>query len=501
MQSKRSIHRAAASRRGETIIRFVDPHIARIESDDGQFLRRLESDKCSGLGLRLQLAVKQGRIRVEEGQVLVDGGLAESVAAGVAATGRNVRVIQSLWWTSRRRKPPEYWSKLQESFAATLVGRGRSLAECPDFDDRVALLQAIGGLYPRKSISVAVDNCAEANKVASRLYGTVPQKVYQGMACSRTATPEMNIMASRGFALGSFRQIAVAFGTHTVLNQRFREIVRPYPNCLRIGLLDTRIDLLRPADRTALEAFFGPRRIDAEDHGLLLPVHAAVLPAPAYPASPRRFRNALTRKQKMIWKNDKRNLRLATLAKQLQRQDGRGLKVSGINDPTDIIPRPADAGKLRVAVVVESSAHGRELQSHLPGWEIVASGTDRETFGIEADGHIVTLRAAQAVGLTTEAVVYAAGTGSRWIGACGGRGWHEGSLQLVVDVADDFDEQARADVNARVDDYRSRGWRLHVAGQGEVFTELCRRATDRAPRRNRRRDVDRGRAASDVGRI
>ncbi|MBA4105994.1 MAG: hypothetical protein C0485_09565 [Pirellula sp.] len=388
------------------------------------------------------------------------------VARALANQGCDVTVIEVLWRHYRQQATLPAWTGQQAAFADAIEGRGRILAASQQAVDRRQLLRAVCDRFGDQTICVAVNNTVTAQQLAAYLAGRVPQTVHTGMDCSPDSRAQVHLIPMRGFALPFACSVAVAFGTSAAVSSLVRRVVRSRRNIVRVGLLSAGLRSLRYVDQVAVEAMYGPCLFDAEMPASLLPIHVAIMPASSYPASDEQ--SAYSRKQSNFWTNQNRNRRIAHLATRLQRRETTCLQAAGIDDLATAIPQPADSQSLRVAIIVESPEHAREMSSQLPGWRVTDRTTASGSFGIEADGDIVTLPAAHAAGLTAEVVINASGAGDRWIDACGGMSWHSGSMQLVVDFADDFDDAARDDVASRADDYRSRGWTVHWPGTGVV---------------------------------
>ena len=78
---------------------------------------------------------------------------------------------------------------------------------------------------------------------------------------------------------------------------------------------------------------------------------------------------ALERKRLAIWHNDQRNDFIAKIASAVASQDVSTFshRSGFLNEHVDLLTTVSDPG---VAVLVETAAHGRELQRRLPGWSL-----------------------------------------------------------------------------------------------------------------------------------
>ncbi len=171
----------------------------------------------------------------------------------------------------------------------------------------------------------------------------------------------------------------------------------------------------------------------------------------------------LERKRKMYWHNDKRNTAIADVAEAFVDGDRESLWQHGLLLDDDVDPVIEDNADPRVAIVVESPAHGRALLDRLPGWQLLdgaAQHDDQDS--VEAlDRVIITLvRAARLRQIDCDVLVWAAG-GCSCIDMKGFPPRSKDDQRrevLLVDVADDFDDMAVEEAGSR--QYQDRGWRV-----------------------------------------
>lgn len=120
-------------------------------------------------------------------------------------------------------------------------------------------------------------------------------------------------------------------------------------------------------------------------------------------------------------------------------------------------------------ILVESKEHGHALLGMLPGWEMLDAVPVNYSEGYAPDdddedaksraGWIVTQVYAALHGMEAGVRVRATGGwGKLRLRDFPPEGDITAGVPLVIDVADDFDEQARKDTELRVRDYREQGW-------------------------------------------
>jgi len=118
-------------------------------------------------------------------------------------------------------------------------------------------------------------------------------------------------------------------------------------------------------------------------------------------------------------------------------------------------------GRPSVTVLVESAEHGRELLGRLPGWGLLSALTPDEEFDPfevrPLATKVITLVEASRLHVADTDVLVLAGPEPPFeLKAFPPRS--RGGGVLVVDVADDFDEAARAAVRRRLESYEARAW-------------------------------------------
>lgn len=167
---------------------------------------------------------------------------------------------------------------------------------------------------------------------------------------------------------------------------------------------------------------------------------------------------ALALKQNEIWHNVERNRRIADVALAVVHGDMNALWSTGLFLGQDALPWPSVA-TLRVHVLVESTAHGRELQKLLPEFRLSAGGTRIvSSAGQRSQNLIITLVQADSLPHLDADVLIHAGAGE-WIcpvPIAGAQG-----QAVVIDVADEGDLHAKKTSRHRKKLYEARGWTRH----------------------------------------
>ncbi len=183
--------------------------------------------------------------------------------------------------------------------------------------------------------------------------------------------------------------------------------------------------------------------------------------------------------RRFYWHNTARNDTLAALARACRRRPGSAVA-------TRRAPRrpavPRGEPRLRaVAILSESTEHGRELQLRLPGWPLLhaeAGGNSQSAgqhpaqcaWGLPDQAIVTLVRAAQLQQFDTDVLIMATGRGKPSIPA-GFPPMVASARQrqvLIVDINDDFDRIARHDARQRMEHYRSRGFEVDVPSRWRV---------------------------------
>lgn len=179
----------------------------------------------------------------------------------------------------------------------------------------------------------------------------------------------------------------------------------------------------------------------------------------------------LGRKRRYCWHNEQRNDLIAVLANAFWNGDREQLWKHGL-----LLTKDQDvfltADTRSVAILVESTEHGRELCRRLPGWKLWDAvprpaqpdrhPTDAPSIwdlGVLNKVVFTLMQASLMENVYTDVLIVASGQG--WPEALPGfppRSWRGGHQVLLVDLADDFDGDARQATLRRQSLYASRGW-------------------------------------------
>ena len=194
-----------------------------------------------------------------------------------------------------------------------------------------------------------------------------------------------------------------------------------------------------------LEAAFGPFLSAA-------PVGVSVVMAVPPWSPPVTAPGALARKR-VVWADAARNRFIANAAVAVAARDEGVLCRLGL---VGVLDKLAAAVAPRVAILVESPEHGRLLRRLMPRWPLVTTGMPDMPMPANA---IVTLSAATGMKTFAANVLVRADGGAGPLGVSGfPPPTTTGSTTMVIDLADDFDAEARRNTAARVEWYGGRGW-------------------------------------------
>lgn len=237
----------------------------------------------------------------------------------------------------------------------------------------------------------------------------------------------------------------------------------------RFGFVPARTQL-SGKDRLLLEVisghavYFRSARPDFVSARVIMP-RLAVSPMVGLPTAPAgsREEQAWQRKRDLIWHNERRNSAIAAIAKAFAAGDIATLWTNGILLDEHWFEQRSG---LTVMLIVETGQHGHNLAALLPGWTV-----ETNTWIVDSPGHlryrmppvnraIVTAAWIEARGLAADFMIRADGTASRWNAKAGQLRDQGGEPMLIIDFADDFDRQAEADAQQRLQDYLGRGWQV-----------------------------------------
>jgi hypothetical protein len=174
--------------------------------------------------------------------------------------------------------------------------------------------------------------------------------------------------------------------------------------------------------------------------------------------------NSLDRKRQAVWHNERRNEVISQIADALARRKPEALWRHGLLLDGDHLELGAGTRQLRVAILVESPEHGRELARRLTEWPLLVGQRSYE----DRDDRLPTqsiITLVNADGLARrhiDVLVRADGT-SGPLDLPGfpprARG-RQGRPVVLVDFGDEDDAIAVAATRRRLQDYQARGWEV-----------------------------------------
>jgi hypothetical protein len=169
------------------------------------------------------------------------------------------------------------------------------------------------------------------------------------------------------------------------------------------------------------------------------------------------------------WTHDARNDGIAAMVKAVQQQDVPRLWECGLMPAIE--GHLESKSHLRVAVLVESPQHGRELLRRLPGWKLTDAVPVK---GTATQGrfdpfpewpcdqtiitHVAAANMEQDEEIDVDILVRADGSEHPLGTTKFPPRRVDGQQVLLIDVADDFDDEARAATRRRLSHYVERGW-------------------------------------------
>ena len=208
-----------------------------------------------------------------------------------------------------------------------------------------------------------------------------------------------------------------------------------------------------------VEALLGPviHRV-GDPAGRPAEVVVRVAESPRVAASGRA--SGLGRKREAFWFNDRRNAAVARVARAVAEGDTGTLREHGL-EPHGWADRVAPA---RVAVLVESPEHGRELARRLPGWDLEA-GPPGPTSGDDpgpARSILTLVHAHHRIPLEVDVLVLADGGPGRLDLPGFPPPRPDGGGVAVVDFGDEFDREASEATRGRLRASQGLGWRVEA---------------------------------------
>lgn len=192
-----------------------------------------------------------------------------------------------------------------------------------------------------------------------------------------------------------------------------------------------------------------------------VPVCVIMLPTPNCEVTKSKL--ALERKRTHYWRNQERNKRIAQVAQAVTSQDRAALKKIGLRNKDVRVIKEFDKNK--VAVLVESPEHGRELLPLLPRWRMLDMVEEEALKDVQEEKDhanmpvVMTMVFAAQKGIKADILIRA--TGTEWPLRIKGFPRKEGKdtpgEALIIDFDDKFDAATQEDTKRRVQEYKRQG--------------------------------------------
>jgi len=383
-------------------------------------------------------------------------GLVPRIANELTQQGFHVDVLDHTRWSQHSRvdrslltdatlehSKRDLLTAVTNSPRGQLAVRGRNRAE---------VASKVCQLFPMASILIVVTNRQEEQHFANRLTEQFDRPVYTNANRNFSPPDKVFVVTTSIFSCVNdldwniviFASPEAAFSKQSYYRASFLEDQLLY--CLVPPCYDTdRYTQMR------LESICGPEIWSEVDPPAA--VHVVFVPSPSSTVQP--DLTALARKWQAIWHNDQRNDAIAELATAIVTGDAQTFSRRNENltqQLSQLSPRP------RTAILVDSPEHGRQLIKRLPDWELITACPDEDGCIEDASGpnhlEIITEAIAATDGIEADVMVVASGLVSvaRYFPP------QRAEPVLVVDFADDFDDQAREATQQRMEDCTQRGW-------------------------------------------
>ena len=180
----------------------------------------------------------------------------------------------------------------------------------------------------------------------------------------------------------------------------------------------------------------------------------------APPAPQVECKNALGRKRALIWHNDRRNQRIADLAKGIQYGWRKKMTTQQLLDKSQT-QAVFHKQHLSVAILVENIEHGAQLQRLLPSWDLLTRHSVTGCIPTVGGRQIASMSYAQDFGVGTDVLIRADG-GVDW--PLSAPAFPQASLSpdevVVVDFEDSGSKRLRRTAQRLRRVYRERGWNI-----------------------------------------
>jgi hypothetical protein len=425
----------------------------------GHRMEVTESDWLAPTFVRRRYSAATERGEAREVQV-VPQGLVPQVVDLLTGLGYAVEVCD------RREDSPRWvrradWTvhvRREHRAAVEELSRHRTLRVVGLDADRVlGTIAAAARAYPEARIAVGVPTYKLLWRVLRPLRARVGERL--GLYTARQKTfgrVSVGLVGQLPRGSGEWDLLALPFAEQTagdgalrvVMSGQYRRVLA-FTRSRRTGDADLDRRLLVIAGRVWPEGQ-GPTAVTA----VVLPTRGT---------RPGEMADAFGEKQQLVWFNDRRNRRIAEVAKGLIRARKKPLRALFGGDE-QLAGQVATAAKSGVAILVETPVHARELAALLPGWAVWSADDLDPDDPKPGRGIIITERATSHFGIGAGVLVRA--TGTRW--PLPKIGWPRpkaATSGVLVDFADDFHPQARANALSRIRAYEDAGMTVFFIAQ------------------------------------
>ena len=461
-------HRAYVDHLYLDLVRPVLERDVRHFGGDGCGRVRVSSDKVSNYRLHT---------RTRRRRVSFPAGLVNRVTRYLEAVGYQVEVDDRSWWpqllsVNEAVLGSPSLNMFERELLAEISNTPRGQIITQKTSEIPKLIGLLGRLFVKQNIQVITKN----NKDASALLHGVQAYSTRKVLPHNTSALSRN----RRLCVGTWDDLADCnweYWDVTVFSDvqsavaagSIRTIAGPDSWLLRHSLLYAFVGPNQRMDeetRLRLESVVGPVIIrSGNDPTDFTDVHVIGIGPSSYPSTT--DLTPLERKRENIWHNLQRNQHIAEVARAFAANDHQALRTLGIwwGEVEDLLDRANTVPS--VAVLVEVLQHGRALRRLLPHWRLLgaADGSTKITnqdlpalADEKTNRAIVTLVRAHRARVAADVVIRADGTGSTWGDDYLPNSCFNGGMMIVVDVRDDFDEQATRDTQYRWREYAERGW-------------------------------------------
>ena len=381
---------------------------------------------------------------IDGNAAVVPAGLVPRLVAALGAAGLRVEVRDERQHRGAAAGAEPAVRLLGADLAGRITSELRGLVEAAG-RGAIDIAAGLAGLFPTARVLVPARNRGQAWTAYRRLRWRLGGQVgHWRQVDAHTHRVMVTTLPALAHATPEDFEIVVALDAWAATRRPARDglvrlgVGRVY-GCVPSGAALSRRESL------TLEAAFGPM-LTAGLIGV-----SVVMAVPPWPP-PVTVTGTLARKR-AVWNDAARNRFIANAAVAVAARDEVVLCRLALIAALDKL---AAAVAPRVAILVESPEHGRLLRKLMPGWLLVTAGTPDMPIPASA---IVTLSAAAGMKTFGPHVLVRADGGAGPLGVSGFPSKATtGSTAVVIDLADDFDAEARRNTAARVEWYGGRGW-------------------------------------------